>query len=252
MGQMEVYSMTIMTNPYFPFHALGFQCNPFRVLADDEWADIAVLPGAVESAVTAGFVHLQVLGALGRGKTTTLLGLAARFRREGNRVAYEYLPEGQSQFHTSLSGLEAFLLDETQRLNQSERDRLLSAAQTLPKVRNLREGLQLVVSSHDDLAPLFAKRGLPLTTVHLEETAALDHLGAVLERRLSYFALDKNAPGVTLTPDAVRYLHETFGGNLRAMQYFLYEVFQRLKGKGAISADYLRAEAAIIGGPGPG
>ena len=110
----------------------------------------------------------------------------------------------------------------------------------------------MVLSSHDDLAPLFAKHGLPLTTVQLAETAAFDHLSAVLNRRLSYFALDKNAPGAALTPDAVRYLHETCGGNLRAMQYFLYEVFQRLKGKGPITADYLRAEAAIIGGPGPG
>ncbi len=241
-----------MINPYFPFHALGFQCNPFRVLTDDEWADIAVLPDAVELVVTPGFVHLQVLGALGHGKTTTLLGLAARFRREGKRVAYEYLPEGQSQFHTGLSGLDVFLLDETQRLSRSERDRLLSAAPTLPKVSNLREGLQLVVSSHDDLALLFAKRGLSLTTAHLDKAASPDHLSAVLERRLSYFALDKNAPGVTLTSDAVRYLHEAFGGNLRAMQYFLYEVFQRIKSRGAITADYLRAEAAIIGGPGPG
>lgn len=235
-----------MTSPYFPFHALGFRCNPFRVLTDDEWADIAVLPGAVASVVESGFAHLQVLGALGHGKTTTLLGLAARFRQDGRRVAYEYLPEGQPQFHTSLSGLDVFLLDETQRLNRGERDRLLSA------VQHARGGLTLVLSSHDDLGPLFAKRGLSLTTVHLDEAASPDHLGLVLARRLSYFALDKNAPGVILTPDAVRYLHETFGGNLRAIQYFLYEVFQRLKGKGAISADYLRAEAAIIGGLGPG
>ena len=246
MGRMEVYSMTIMTSPYFPFHALGFRCNPFRVLTDDEWADIAVLPDAVASVVESGFAHLQVLGPLGHGKTTILLGLAARFRREGKGVVYEYLPVGQLQFHTSLRGPDVFLLDEAQRLNRSERDRLLSAAQLA------KGGLTLVLSSHYDLGLLFAKRGLPLTTVHLEATAAFDHLSAVLNRRLSYFALDKNAPGATLTPDAVRCLHETCGGNLRAMQYFLYEVFQRLKSKGAISADYLRAEAAIIGGPGPG
>ncbi|MBI3243991.1 MAG: ATP-binding protein [Chloroflexi bacterium] len=230
-----------MINPYFPFHALGFRCNPFRVVTDDEWAEIAVLSGAVESAVAAGFVHLQVLGALGHGKTTTLLGLAARFRQDGKRVVYEYLPEGQTQFHASLSGLEVFLLDEAQRLNRGERDRLLSAAQ------QARGGLTLVMSSHDDLAPLFAKRGLSLTTAHLDKAASPDHLSAVLEQRLSYFALDNNAPGVILTPDAARYLHETFGGNLRAMQYFLYEVFQRLKSKGAITADYLRTQAAIFG-----
>ena len=30
-----------MTNRYFPFHALGLQCNPFRVLTNEEWAEIA-------------------------------------------------------------------------------------------------------------------------------------------------------------------------------------------------------------------
>ncbi len=230
-----------MAGPYFPFHALGFKSNPFRALADDEWAEVAVLPDAVLSILASGFAHLQVLGEMGHGKTTILLGLAARFRREGKRVTYEYLPEGQCEFHTGLDGLDVFLLDEAQRLTVNERGRLTSTAQLAGG------GLHLVLGSHDDVTPLFASRGLLLATVHLDDADSISHLSAVLARRLDYFALAQESPGATLTLDAVHYLHETFGGNLRAAQYFLYEVFQRLKHQGAITAEHLRVEAAISG-----
>ena len=143
------------------------------------------------------------------------------------------------------SDLDVFLLDEAQRLRPGERDRLLAAAQPA------RDGLQLILSSHKDLTSLFVQKGLSLATFHIEHFSNEIHLDAVLSRRLSYFALDKTMPGVTFAPEAVSYLHETFGGNLRALQNFLYEVFQRLKAKGAITADYLQAEAEVIGGAGP-
>ena len=40
-----------MRNPWFPFHSLGFRCNPFRVLTDEEWAEVAVLPEEVLEVV---------------------------------------------------------------------------------------------------------------------------------------------------------------------------------------------------------
>src|SRR3990172_8894817 len=73
----------LMINPYFPFHALGFRCNPFRAVTDDEWVDIAILPEPVAEIAAKGFVNLQVLGEKGYGITTTLLAQAAQFKREG-------------------------------------------------------------------------------------------------------------------------------------------------------------------------
>ena len=83
-----------MTNPFFPFHALGFQCNPFRAVTDSEWVDLAILP----DSIPADFVHLQLLGDQGHGKTTALLALTARF----SRSAYEHLEVDQDQFTTPL------------------------------------------------------------------------------------------------------------------------------------------------------
>ncbi|MBI3910385.1 MAG: hypothetical protein HY320_05560 [Armatimonadetes bacterium] len=229
-------------NRYFPFHALGFRCNPFRALTDEEWAEVAVLPEAIAAVLARGFVHLQILGPMGSGKTTVLLGLTTRFRQEGGRVAYEYLPDRQHRFRTRVRDLDLFLLDEAQRLSLYQRARLLSAA-----AKQSQEGVRLVVSSHEDLAPLFARRALPLATVRLDALTTA-HLRPVLEQRLAYFALD-GAPRVTFAPDAVHYLQETFGADLRAAEHFLYEVFQRWEPTGAITAAQLQeASGLLIGG----
>jgi hypothetical protein len=80
-----------------------------------------MLPAAVAN-LTAPSGHLQVLGQMGRGKTTTLLGLGKRFRLQGLRADYEYLPAGRDAFTTPLASLDVFLLDEVQRLRLDERN----------------------------------------------------------------------------------------------------------------------------------
>lgn len=212
-----------MRDPYFPFRALGLRANPFRALTDDEWADVVVLPPAAEAAVHSA-IHLQVLGEMGRGKTSTLLGLAARLRRAGQRAAYEYLPLGQRAFRAPLAGLDVFLLDEAQRLRSGERRRLLAAAAG---------GLRLVVGSHEDLSPLFARRGLAVVTVQLG-APDYEHLERVLRRRLDYFALDPARPAISLAPAAVAALHAAYGSDLRAIERCLYEVFQSLEAPGEV------------------
>lgn len=225
-----------MRDPYFPFHALGFRSNPFRALTDEEWAAIVVLPRAVVAAAAQGG-HLQVLGELGRGKTSTLLGLAAQLRRDGHAVAYEYLPIGHDAFQTSLAGLDVFLLDEAQRLRPAERRRLLASTQ--PNQR-------LILGSHEDLAPLFARAGLRLASV-APGTNDPEHLAAIFARRLDYMALEPGQPGVTFDASAVEFLAATFGGNLRAMERFLYEVFQTLTAPGLLTAERLRGATPAQG-----
>jgi hypothetical protein len=218
-----------VSNPYFPFHRLGFRANPFRALADDEWAEIVILPRAALLAADAGG-HIQVMGERGHGKTSMLLGLQAHLRRAGQAAGYEYVPEWQEVFHTPLDGVGVFLLDEAQRLNVAERARLL---------RKAKAGRRLILGSHEDLTGLFAAAGLPLATL-LPEAGDLAQLEALLARRLGYSALAPDAPAVTLDATGVAYLAETFGGDLRAMQWFLYEVFQSLTHTGPVSATELR------------
>jgi hypothetical protein len=226
---------------YFPFDSVGFRANPFRRLTNDEWAAVAVLPDELLRAVDLGSEHVQVLGGQGRGKTTCLLGLAVRLRCSGLRVVYEYLAAGQGRFRTTLDGLDVFLLDEAQRLGSGERRRLLASA------RHARTGPRLVIGTHEDLTPTFARRGLALAIVGIDSVTAT-HVATVLARRLAHFAVDER-PGIAFSADAVRYLCDAFGGNLRLIEGFLYEVFQSLPRRGVLTSAMLSEFEAIGSDP---
>ena len=144
-------------------------------------------------------------------------------------MVYEYLPEGQRYFVTETKGLDIFLLDEAQRLNRWQRRKLLKAASYL----------QLIISSHEDLTPLFAKKGLTLTSVDLTGEMDAGWITAVIRKRLAYFAIP-DQPHATLTPEAITYLVEIFGQNLRQMEYFLYEVWQQLETTESVDVSFLR------------
>jgi hypothetical protein len=60
----------------------------------------------------------------------------------------------------------------------------------------------------------------------------------VLTRRLALCALD-DPPAITFSADAVRYLCDAFGSNLRAVERFLYEVFQSKPARGSLTSAML-------------
>lgn len=225
---------------YFPFHALGLQSNPFRALTDPEWADIVILPPALLDLAGQN-THLQILGPAGSGKTSALLGLAAHLRRAGQSPVYAYLPAGQATFTSPPPATPVFLLDEAQRLNHRERRRLLTLT------------ARLIIAAHVDLAAAFTRVGQPLTTVSL---GPLDSqtLQAQLEKRLAYFARpETTGPRFSFSPAAVAYLQTASAGDLRFIQFWLYEFFQRLPPPGPIQADALaacRPELPQKNGPG--
>lgn len=205
-----------MTNPFFPFHALGFRCNPFRALTDEEWVEMAVISPQVQQTLNHSYTNLQILGEKGYGKTTLLLYLAAGKRKLGRLVAYEYIPEDGGAFQTPLQNLDYFFLDEAQRLAKKERRRLFEHMQ----------GPGLIVASHENLAPLFAENKRPLTTIQLQDTGP-DHLKAVLNKRLNYFSLENAAP-TPLPQQTINQLWQKFGRNIRAAEHHLYEHYQNL------------------------
>ncbi len=229
---------------YFPFHALGYRANPFRALTDEEWAKVAVLPPEIERLLPDEATHLQLLGDKGAGKTTTLLGLQRRLDQTGRVTSYVYLAEGQTRLPALPRPPDVLLLDEAQRLTSRERARLLDLLRP-----DARRYIRLLLSSHEDLAPLFARRSLPLHTVHYD---GLDeaHLHAVIRRRLDYFRLP-DVPAVTIAPETLRYLWQSYGANLRAVEQVLYEVFQALRAGEAVAVDHVRLARERLSRPGP-
>jgi replication-associated recombination protein RarA len=217
----------IVRDPFFPFHALGLRGNPFRALTDDEWADVAILGESFAAALDRD-AHVQILGPAGSGKTTALLGAVDRLTRDGRRVAYEYIPAGRHRFTTRTADLDVFALDEAQRLDRWQRWRLLRL------LCRSRQSLRLLLATHEDLTPLFARHRLQLATTHADRVAEAD-LAAILDRRLRRFAIGGES-SIAFAPDAVRWLGESFGSDLRRLMHFLYEVFERLTAPGVINS----------------
>jgi hypothetical protein len=213
--------------PIRSFTEAGFHCNPFRALTREEWTEIAVLPESVRRAEGEGG-HLQILGGAGSGKTTALLALCADYRRREILYVYEYLPPGSRRFTSDPSRIRVFLLDESQRLSRAEQSRLVKIAKA---------GTRLILSTHEDFTAAFHRARLVLHNVELSCPEPAE-LAALLRRRLERFSIGPLE--LRFSPDAVTWLREEFGGNMRTMEYFLYDYFQAARPSGTIGAGPLQ------------
>lgn len=221
--------------PFFPHKKLGFQRNPFSALAKQEWCDTAFLPSQLSYNFLESQSHLQLIGQVGSGKSSLLHYGAAILQTNGLRVRYEYIPEGQRRFLSDLGEVDLFLLDEAQRLSWWEKRRWLRWA-ALPRKRTL-------FATHQDLSGWFGKRGLILTLFDVETAVSPQTYAQWLNTRLNYFALTQ-PPAVQFTPESSQFLFETFGADIRAAEYFLYEVFQDLETAVLITPAILTAAMA--------
>ena len=219
--------------PERSFPDIGFLCNPFRAMTREEWIRAAIIPETVRRAITAGG-HIQLLGDAGSGKTSSLLALDDQFRKAGMRSGYEYLPPKEKSCRTKTEGLEIFLLDEAQRLSKggilssNEMARLLDAA---------KNGVRLILGTHEDLSGVFRSRGISPVTVTLA-TPAAEELALLLQRRLNLFS--PKPIHTKFSPEAADWLRSEFGANLRTMEYFLYDFFQAERPEGIIAVGPLQ------------
>lgn len=218
-----------MKRPYFFHHKLGYEKNPFGALTREEWTAVSFLPPVLEEMLAEPFVHLQLLGQKGCGKTSTLLHLMTRFDAQTTRLAYEYIPEGTSQFKTDLSACDIFFLDEAQRLKWWQRRRWL----------NFGHRCRFIFSSHRDFTAVFHKKNLPLQTINIEELITPAYYQQWLDQRLACFALP-HVPQAQFDAQAVHYLCAVFGSSIREAEYFLYNVWQNLTGPQIITEQHLR------------
>ena len=211
---------------------LGLTSNPFRTLSRKEWGQIAFFTPEIARLVHQEHAHLQLIGNMGRGKTTTLMGIQARCEAQGQVVIYEYLAMGQRRFKAEFIQKfpDVFLLDEAQRLWQYEKFRLLKICQKNPTMR-------LIFSSHADLSGWFQHRNLPLITYDVD-TLPTQSLADLLNKRLQFFQT-VNPAALAFSTDAILYLEELFGSDRRRMEQFLYEVFELYSELQPLTAEFL-------------
>ena len=214
---------------FFPFQRIGFECNPFRSLTREEVPRLAIIPEEVKKVCWESADHLQILGAAGSGKTTLLLGICGGEYWGDQVPGYEYLGEGDQSYQTNMQAVDVFLLDEAQRLDRSSLHRLITKAN---------EGTRLIFSSHRDLSNEFGRDGLKLKSVVIE-THSRVRISKILLKRLATFSLG-DSPKVNFTGEAIDFLCQTFGSDIRAMMDLLYEVFQDLQVTGSLTAADLR------------
>jgi hypothetical protein len=151
---------------------------------------------------------LQIVGDCGRGKTTHLLALRARFPG----APYVHVFEGEK---AELPEAEALFIDDVEHLPARTRKRLF------------RRRASLVMTTHSDLAGELRKARIPFETLQMAGVGE-ERLLQIIERRIEA-ARRGSGPVPVVGPEGARRLIERFGDDLRAMEFHLYERFQELE-----------------------
>ncbi len=223
---------------FFPFHKLGLTKNPFGALSQEEWVAVTVPPPELLSVLDSGFENLQIIGHRGRGKSTSLLWLCDQLIMSGKRTAYERLPRWHFDYHTDITDLDTFALDEAQRLFVLNQHRLFRDSQDKT----------LIIGTHMSWKRAFRRYSRELTTIYIADHTNHDLVRQILNKRLSVFATKQGAQ-IYFDDSAVGYLWETWRENLRGMEWFLYHCMQKRQDTGAITAQYLETSGADYNEP---
>jgi hypothetical protein len=184
--------------------------NPFGELTLEERVDVAVLDvEALAAHVRGPRWALQLIGRAGRGKTTRMLALAARFCG----AAYVHLPEAQPCPAIPVGW--PLLIDEAQRLPRGVRRRIFAA------------GLPLVLATHRNLSAPLRHAGYQVHTERIGGAVDASLVREIARRRIELCRLSRERPVPRLSDDDADWLVRRFKTDLRAIEGYLYERVQR-------------------------
>lgn len=198
--------------PSSPYHRYNLRRNPFGELAQQERAELAVVEIQDDWLAFLGRkrVVLQFIGPCGHGKTTHLLAIQ-QVVFSGN-AEYVYLPEDGPQ--PRVGSHRPMIVDEAQRLSFWQLRRIL------------RMGGPLVFGTHNDLSVAIRRCGLEVETIDVAAGSSPERLVEILNRRVESSRLSGGTIPLISVDQASR-LQTQFGANVRAIEHFLYEQFQR-------------------------
>jgi len=192
-----------------PFAHLNLRRNPFGELTPEERAELAVVDvdRFVDRLREPRFA-LQIVGDCGRGKTTHLLALWARFPR----APYVHVFEGEKP---DLPEAEVLFVDDVDQVPTRRRRRLF------------RRPGSLAMTTHRDLSEELRRAERAFETIDVAGVGE-ERLLQITERRIEWA---RRGPGAVpvVGPEGVRRLLERFGDDLRAIEFHLYERFQEME-----------------------
>lgn len=201
-----------------PFAHLNLRFNPFGERPLDERAKLAVVDidrwVPLLDPARGERVAVQFMGDKGRGKTTHMLALLDRVRRDqpGGDAAYLHVGEGE---RPPMPGGSPVFVDEIQRVPRWRRWKLF------------RRGVPLVIGTHLDVARELRRAGYVVHSIHPAEAMTAERLAAIVERRIEHARRGPGPlPGVSA--GTVSALLDRFGDDVRAIEHRLYETYQGL------------------------
>ncbi|MGV3484227.1 MAG: hypothetical protein ACO1RT_07405 [Planctomycetaceae bacterium] len=195
--------------PQSPYHYLNLRRNPFGELTREERAELAIVD--VEpwrEYLSDHRAVLQFLGPCGHGKTTHLLAI----ERAIPGMDYVYLPEVGPR--PAIPANRPMIVDESQRLSWWQ----------LRSV--LRRGGPLVFGTHTDLSKPIVRAGLQVRTVEVATQVSAARLTQILNRRIDASRV-ASSPIPRITESHAVRLQLAFGADVRAIEHYLYDQFQR-------------------------
>jgi hypothetical protein len=193
-----------------PYAHLNLRYNPFGELPQDVRAHLAVVdvePLLKQLVQPNGAV--QLIGEMGRGKTTHLLAIKQQLANS----AYVYIDEGT---HSAIPKGNPLLIDEADRLSWLER----RAA--------FRRGVPLAIGTHTDMTRHLKRYGYQVLSIEVGRVCDAQLILSCAEKRISFA---RRYPGSVprLTIATASRLVQRFGSDIRTIEDHLYDVFQDLQ-----------------------
>ena len=198
-----------LTRPGLAYAHLNLRCNPFGELDLAQRAELAVVDvdHVVRRLGQPGYA-VQFMGERGQGKTTHLLAI----RRQLPGTAYVHVAETG---RTGIPEGPVLLIDEIQRLGSGQRRHLF------------RPERSLALGTHEDFCRELGRAGFEVETVAVAEAVDAVRLREILARRIEW-ARRGPGPVPEVSLETARALLERFGGDIRAVEWHLYDWIQTL------------------------
>lgn len=203
--------------PIIRFPHLNLWRNPFGEFDRQHRAVVACCDVSdelrwLQETCGAGQRVIEFIGPSGYGKTTHLLALM----RQLPGSQYIYVPP-ERIVPPWRQGEHWLFVDEMDR------------APWLQRWKLCRSGRLQAIATHRSLSREMSRHGIDLRTIEVSNRRDASRLLALLNRRIDASVFDRNAPAPKLEYGHAEYLVERFGDNIRSIEHFLYDVFQRLE-----------------------
>jgi hypothetical protein len=198
---------------WLPWGWCNLRRNPFGELTRDERVSLAVTDVVQWSeTLRQAMQHrqriaIQFIGKAGRGKTTRMLALAAKFPE----CSYTYVAEEAPC--PAIPWGRPILIDEAQRLTHQARQAVTAS------------GAPIVFATHQDLTKVLRASGYDVTTYTIGESNNSSLLCELAQRRIDASRCDDRPVPQFTREDAERMIHR-FGTDFRAIEGFLYDQVQ--------------------------